>query len=139
MEGEATVAGKFIAQIAKENSLSEEKPVCLIFGGETTVTVNGDGKGGRNQELCLSTAIEIDGMENITFLSGGTDGIDGQTEAAGAICNGKTIERAKELGLDAKKFLDNNNSYNFFSKLDDLIITGPTNTNVMDVQILLIG
>ena len=139
LEGEATVAGKFIAQIAKENSLSEEKPVCLIFGGETTVTVKGDGKGGRNQELCLSTAIEIDGMENITFLSGGTDGIDGQTEAAGAICNGKTIERAKELGLDARKFLDNNNSYNFFNRVDDLIITGPTNTNVMDIQILLIG
>jgi glycerate-2-kinase len=138
LEGEATVAGKFIAQIAKENSLSEEKPVCFIFGGETTVKVTGNGKGGRNQELCLSTAIEIDGIKNITFFSGGTDGIDGQTEAAGAICNGKTIERAKELGLDARKFLDNNNSYNFFSKLDDLIITGPTNTNVMDIQILLL-
>ncbi len=139
LEGEAKNAGKFIAQIAKEYSLSEEKPVCLIFGGETTVTVTGNGKGGRNQELCLSTAIEIDGMKNITFLSGGTDGNDGQTEAAGAICNGRTIERAKELGLDALKFLNNNDSYNFFNKLGDLIITGSTNTNVMDIQILLIG
>ena len=139
MEGEAKVAGKFIAQLAKEYSLSIENPVCLIFGGETTVTVTGNGKGGRNQELCLSTAIEIDGIKNITFLSGGTDGNDGQTEAAGAICCGKTIERAKKLGLEAMKFLNNNNSYNFFNTLEDLIITGSTNTNVMDVQILLIG
>jgi len=139
LEGEAKDAGKFIAQLAKEYSLSEEKPVCLIFGGETTVTVKGSGKGGRNQELCLSTAIEIDGMKNITFLSGGTDGIDGQTEAAGAICSGQTIERARGLGLDAKKFLDNNDSYNFFNEMEDLIITGSTKTNVMDMQILLIG
>jgi len=138
LEGEAKDAGKFIAQIAKEYSLSEEKPVCLIFGGETTVTVKGNGKGGRNQELCLSTAIEIDGMQKITFLSGGTDGNDGQTEAAGAICNGRTIERAKGLGLDALKFLNSNDSYNFFNKLEDLIITGPTNTNVMDIQIVLL-
>ncbi|MGB5848312.1 MAG: glycerate kinase [Ignavibacteriaceae bacterium] len=139
LEGEAKVASKFIAHLAKEYSLSEENPVCLIFGGETTVTVTGNGKGGRNQEFCLSIAIEIDGMENITFLSGGTDGIDGQTEAAGAICNSRTIERAKELGLNAMNFLDNNDSYNFFKKLDDLIITGSTNTNVMDIQIVLIG
>jgi glycerate-2-kinase len=139
LEGEAKVTSKFIAQLAKEYSLSEEKPVCLIFGGETTVTVTGNGKGGRNQEFCLSFAIEIDGIKNITFLSGGTDGNDGQTEAAGAICNGKTIEIAKELGLDAMKFLNNNDSYNFFNKLDDLIITGSTNTNVMDIQILIIG
>jgi len=139
LEGEAKVTSKFIAQLAKEYSLSVEKPVCLIFGGETTVTVTGNGKGGRNQEFCLSFAIEIDGIKNITFLSGGTDGYDGQTEAAGAICNGKTIEIAKELGLDAMKFLNNNDSYNFFNKLDDLIITGSTNTNVMDIQVLIIG
>jgi glycerate 2-kinase len=138
LEGEAKDAGKFIAQIAKEYSLSEKKPVCLIYGGETTVTVKGNGKGGRNQELCLSTAVEIEGMKNITFLSGGTDGNDGQTEAAGAICNGSTIERAKELGLDALKFLNSNDSYNFFNKLEDLIITRPTNTNVMDIQIVLL-
>ncbi len=138
LEGESKDAGKFIAQIAKEYSLSEANCVCLIFGGETTVTVKGNGKGGRNQELCLSTAIEIDGMQKITFLSGGTDGNDGQTEAAGAICSGQTIERAKGLGLDALKFLNNNDSYNFFNKLEDLIITGLTNTNVMDIQILLI-
>jgi len=138
LEGEAKDAGKIIAQIAKEYSLSKVKPVCLIFGGETTVTVRGNGKGGRNQELCLSLALEIDGIKNITFLSGGTDGNDGQTEAAGAICNGRTVERAKELGLDAVKFLDDNDSYNFFNKLEDLIITGSTNTNVMDIQILLL-
>lgn len=138
LEGEAIDAGKFIAQVAKEYSFSEAKPVCLIFGGETTVTVRGNGKGGRNQELCLSTAIEIDGIKNITFLSGGTDGNDGQTDAAGAICSGRTIERAKELGLDAVKFLNNNDSYNFFNELEDLIITGSTNTNVMDIQILLL-
>ena len=138
LEGEANNAGKFIAQIAKEYSLSKVKPVCIIFGGETTVTVRGKGKGGRNQELSLSTAIEIDRNKNIAFLSAGTDGIDGSTEAAGAISNGRTIERAKELGLDAVKFLDNNDSYNFFNKLEDLIITGSTNTNVMDIQILLL-
>jgi glycerate 2-kinase len=139
LEGESRIASRFIAQLAKEYFLTVENPVCLIFGGETTVTVTGDGKGGRNQELCLSTAIEIDGIKNITFLSCGTDGNDGQTEAAGAICSGRTIERAKELGLDAMKFLNNNDSYNYFKKLEDLIITGPTKTNVMDIQILLIG
>ena len=139
LEGETKVVGKFIAQIAKEYVKEKQNQICLIFGGETTVTVTGDGKGGRNQEFCLSIAIEIDGNNNITFLSGDTDGKDGQTEAAGAICNGRTIERGKELGLDAIKYLNNNDSYIFFNELDDLIITGPTNTNVMDIQILLIG
>ena len=139
MEGEAKDTGKFIAQIAKEHSLLVEEPVCLIFGGETTVTVTGNGKGGRNQELCLSTAIEIDGIKNIIFLSGGSDGNDGQTEAAGAICSGQTVQRAKGLGLDTLQFLNINDSYNFFNKMEDLIITGATKTNVMDIQIMLIG
>jgi len=139
LQGEAREAGLFIAKTGIEYTKKQLKPACLIFGGETAVTVKGNGKGGRNQELCLSVALEIDGIKNITFLSGGTDGNDGQTKAAGAICNGRTIERAKELGLDAMKFLNNNDSYNFFNKLGDLIITGSTNTNVMDVQILLLA
>jgi glycerate 2-kinase len=138
LQGEARETGKFIAKVGKDYSKKLLKPTCLIFGGETTVIVKGNGKGGRNQELCLSVALEIDGTNNITFLSAGTDGNDGQTEAAGAICNDRTIERANELGLDAIKFLNNNDSYNFFKKLSDLIITGPTNTNVMDVQIILL-
>jgi len=112
---------------------------CLISGGETTVVVTGDGKGGRNTELALSFAMEIDGVEGITFLSAGTDGNDGPTDAAGAVVDGNTIKKAKALGLNPQEYLDNNDSYNFFKKIDALLITGPTGTNVMDVQVVLIS
>jgi glycerate 2-kinase len=114
-------------------------PACLISGGETTVKVKGKGLGGRNQEFILVGATKIAGLENMVMLSAGTDGTDGPTDAAGAICDGKTMERALQKGLDPKQYLDNNDSYHFFNKLGDLLKTGPTNTNVMDIHLILVG
>ena len=101
--------------------------------------IKGNGLGGRNQELTLAGAMGTEGMKNVVFLSAGTDGTDGPTDAAGAICDGETVKRALIRGLDPKRYLDDNDSYHFFQKLDDLIITGPTHTNVMDVHLALIG
>ena len=115
------------------------KPACLIAGGETTVTLRGDGNGGRNQELALAAALHLDGWPAITLLSGGTDGTDGPTDAAGALVDGATLARARAMDLQARAFLDRNDAYHFFQALDDLVITGPTGTNVMDLQILLIS
>lgn len=138
--GEAREAGKYLAKQALESKRSSlyNKKICLISGGETTVTVRGSGKGGRNTELALSFAQEIDNIEGITLLSAGTDGTDGPTDAAGAIINSKTIQKARTLGLDANEYLTNNDSYTFFKRIDELFITGPTYTNVMDIQIILI-
>jgi hydroxypyruvate reductase len=114
------------------------RPACVISGGETTVTIRGKGKGGRNQEFVLAAAIAIDGLENVAVLSGGTDGTDGPTDAAGAFADGSTINRAKHLGLDAKEYLRNNDSYSFFDPVGDLFKTGPTFTNVMDLRLVLV-
>ncbi|MFQ6032876.1 MAG: glycerate kinase [Candidatus Zixiibacteriota bacterium] len=114
-------------------------PACLISGGETTVKIKGKGLGGRNQEFILVGATKIAGLKNMVMLSAGTDGTDGPTDAAGAICNGKTIKRALQKGLNPKQYLDNNDSYHFFQKLGDLLKTGPTNTNVMDIHLILVG
>ena len=111
----------------------------MLAGGETTVTVRGNGKGGRSQELALAAAIEIAGLPDVVVLSGGTDGSDGPTDAAGAIADGTTLARATEHGMDARTFLSNNDAYHFFQPLNDLIITGPTNTNVNDVMMVLVG
>jgi len=141
LSGEAKNVGVQISQDAiefKQNNLKENDRYCFLYGGETSVTVNGSGKGGRNQELALAAAIELQGIDHIVILSGGTDGNDGPTDAAGAVVDGSTLDRSKEIGLSAKKYLENNDSYNFFKQLDDLLITGPTNTNVMDIQIVLI-
>ncbi|HAY39917.1 MAG TPA: glycerate kinase, partial [Desulfobacteraceae bacterium] len=110
----------------------------ILSGGETTVTISGNGLGGRNQEFALSAAIDISGKKNIVMLSGGTDGNDGPTDAAGAFSDTFTLKRAEKLGLDPYRFLANNDSYHFFQKLGDLFITGPTNTNVMDLRIVLV-
>jgi len=107
----------------------------LIFGGETTVTVTGKGRGGRNQELVLGAIREIED-ERMVILSCGTDGIDGNSDAAGAVGDGTSIRRAEAAGMDAESYLENNDSYHFFKKLNDLIITGQTGTNVMDIQII---
>lgn len=142
VEGEAREVAKFFTAIGKEMLGSEnpfKPPVCVLCGGETTVTLQGDGRGGRNQEFALAAALAIDGLDNMVVLSGGTDGTDGPTDAAGAIADGTTLERARENGLDPKDFLQRNDSYNFFLKLDDLVITGPTRTNVMDIYMLLVG
>lgn len=136
IEGETREAARFHAAIAKEIKKwgrPVRAPACIISGGETTVTIRGTGKGGRNQEFALAAAIGIAGMDNVVVLSGGTDGTDGPTDAAGAIADGKTAGRLPA----ASQYLDNNDSYHFFEKLGDLLITGPTNTNVMDVRLLL--
>jgi glycerate 2-kinase len=138
--GDARKAGKCLAGKALEikKVKKDNKPICLISGGETTVTVRGRGKGGRNMELALSFATEIEGFKGITLLSAGTDGTDGPTDAAGAIVDGVTIRKAKSLRLDPDEYLKNNDSYNFFKEIDGLFITGPTETNVMDIQIMVI-
>lgn len=115
-----------------------KQPVCLLSGGETTVSVKGRGQGGRNTEFVLACAREISGRHGITILSGGTDGIDAHTSAAGAICDGTTIARGELLGLEAGEFLDRNDSYTYFNSLGDLLITGATGTNVMDLRVILI-
>jgi glycerate 2-kinase len=114
------------------------RPACVLSGGETTVTIHGKGKGGRNQEFSLAAAVDIDGLENIVVLSAGTDGTDGPTDAAGAIADGTTVSRARKLGMDPNHYLRENDSYHFFEALNDLIITGPTYTNVMDLRLVLI-
>jgi hydroxypyruvate reductase len=113
-------------------------PACILSGGETTVTLKGKGKGGRNQECSLAVALHIQGEDRIFFLSAGTDGTDGPTDAAGAFADGTTVERGRTLNMEAIDYLDENNSYPFFEALGDLLITGPTNTNVMDLRICLI-
>lgn len=114
-------------------------PACLLLGGETTVTVRGKGKGGRNQELVLAGAIAIAGGRDLVIWSAGTDGTDGPTDAAGAVADGDTWARAKEVGLDPLRALEENDAYHFFEGLGDLITTGPTLTNVMDILLLLAG
>jgi hydroxypyruvate reductase/glycerate 2-kinase len=137
---EAREAGKLLAKKALEikRASPHNKKKCLISGGETTVTVRGSGSGGRNTELALSFAQEIENIEGITFLSAGTDGTDGPTDAAGAIVNGQTISKAKAADLDPDEYLNNNDSYTFFKRIDELFVTGPTYTNVMDLQIVVI-
>jgi len=141
IEGEAREVARVYAALAKEvlssgNPISS--PACLIGGGETTVTVKGAGKGGRNQELVLAAAVQIDGLRDVVILSGGTDGTDGPTDAAGAVADGQTVRRAKQMGLSASDCLRENDSYQFFRSLGDLLMTGPTGTNVMDIQIVLV-
>jgi hydroxypyruvate reductase len=111
----------------------------VISGGETTVTIRGDGLGGRNQEFALAAAVEIDGLDGVIILSAGTDGTDGPTDAAGGIVDASTVQRGRARGLDATAFLARNDSYHFLKTTDDLLITGPTFTNVMDLQVMLVA
>lgn len=141
LQGEAREVARVISAIAKEVVRSGNpvmRPACLIFGGETTVTVHGSGKGGRATELALAAAIEIDGLMDTAILVAATDGTDGPTDAAGASITGETIHRARSLGLDPYSFLENNDSYTFFDRLGTLIKTGPTNTNVNDLIFVLL-
>jgi glycerate 2-kinase len=141
IEGETREVAIVHAALAKEIRRSGNPiapPACLISGGETTVTIRGRGLGGRNQEFALAAAIEIDGLENVVILSGGTDGTDGPTDAAGAIADGTTIERAAQKRLNAEAYLRDNDSYHFFQPLGDLLMTGPTLTNVMDLRLVLV-
>jgi glycerate 2-kinase len=142
IEGETRDVARMHAAIARQARVYGQPvrgPACIITGGETTVTIRGDGKGGRNQEFALAAAIDLDGLDDVLILSGGTDGSDGPTDAAGALADGRTCRRAAKLGMLAKEYLANNDSYHFFEPLGDLLITGPTNTNVMDVRLILIG
>lgn len=141
MHGEAREVGAHLAAVAKdvmETGKPVSRPGLLISGGETTVTVKGEGTGGRNQELALSAAMGISGLRNVAVASFSTDGIDGPTDAAGAVADGFTIERAGRLKLDPVAYLERNDSYSFFKELGDLLITGPTGTNVMDVTCLIL-
>jgi len=142
IEGETREVAKVHAAIAKEilkTNHPVSPPACIISGGETTVTIRGKGLGGRNQEFVLAAALDIQELEGVVILSGGTDGTDGPTDAAGAIADADTVRRALELGFDANAYLDDNDSYHFFGKLGDLLTTGPTNTNVMDLRLILVG
>ncbi len=141
LEGEAREVARVHASITKEIRASGrpvKPPACVITGGETTVTVRGQGQGGRNQEFALAAALAIAGLRDTVILSGGTDGSDGPTVAAGAIADGTTVTRAETLGHNAAAFLANNDSYSFFDALGDLVKTGPTGTNVADIQLILV-
>jgi len=138
--GEAREAGAAIARVALAAAGSERsEPLALLWGGEATVTVRGSGTGGRNQEMALAAAIELAGASNITVGCLATDGIDGPTDAAGAIIDGLTVEKAVGLGLDPSRALRDNDSYPLLCATGDLVVSGPTGTNVNDVAIVLIG
>lgn len=129
-QGEAQqVAKQLVERLKKET----QRPACLVAGGETTVTLHGEGRGGRNTELALAAALALDGLENALLVSLATDGEDGPTDAAGAVASGETLARARELGLDASGYLARNDSYSFFNQLTGLIKIGPTGTNVNDL------
>jgi hydroxypyruvate reductase len=135
LRGEAReCARSFVAEM-RSAAASPGPPVLLIAGGETTVTVSGKGKGGRNQEFALSAAVEMDGEPGMAVLSCGTDGVDGPTDAAGAFADGSTCARAAKAGLSPRGHLERNDAYPFFRALSDLVVTGPTGTNVADIAI----
>lgn len=140
IEGETRDVARLHAAIARQIRTSGQPlktPACVVSGGETTVTIHGKGKGGRNQEFALAAAIDLAGMKDALVFSAGTDGTDGPTDAAGALADGKTCGRA---GMDAaKQALAENDSYSFFEELEDLVITGSTGTNVMDIHLVLVG
>jgi hydroxypyruvate reductase len=140
--GEAREVGKFLAETALtliRLADDDRPPTCVVTAGETSVTVRGDGIGGRNQELALGAAIALDGVPRVLLVSMGTDGVDGPTAAAGAVVTGKTLRRSRELGMDCESALARNDAYSLLHSLDDLIVSGPTGTNVADIQVLLVG
>lgn len=141
IQGEAKEVAEVLTAIGKEIATSSNPiapPACILAGGEPTVTIQGAGKGGRNQELALAAAISLEGWPQIALLSAGTDGSDGPTDAAGAFADSNTCKDALQKGIDARSHLSNNDSYHFFESLGDLFITGPTRTNVMDVICMLV-
>jgi len=142
LEGETRDVARVHAGIAKEILASGRpvgRPACVISGGETTVTLRGSGLGGRNQEFAAAAALYLEGVDGVVVLSGGTDGTDGPTDAAGAIADGRTVARLRAKNLSAAAMLADNDSYHLFEALGDLIKTGPTGTNVMDVRLVLVG
>jgi glycerate 2-kinase len=137
--GPAREAGATLAREARLLQRAGDLPVCIIAGGETTVAVAGTGRGGRNQELVLAACIDLDGHDGITVASAGTDGIDGNTEAAGAIADEHTLQLAAQHDVHIRAILDDNDSHAFFTATDCLVVTGPTGTNVNDVHVALIA
>lgn len=141
LSGEAREVAKVLMAIARNISAFHEPfapPVCLLFGGETTVTVRGKGRGGRNQELVLAALAEIGGQDNVLILSGGTDGIDGNSPAAGAVADSSLLREAARRGLLLPAYLADNDAYGFFRAVGGLLETGPTGTNVMDIIVIII-
>ena len=139
LQGEARYAGHFLSSIAWQITQSNQpvsKPACLVIGGETTVTLQGNGMGGRNQEMALGAVQDLAGLPGIVMICIASDGGDGPTDAAGAVVTGETLKRARQAGLDPTDFLEANNSYHFFDPLGDLIKTGPTQTNVNDLAFI---
>jgi hydroxypyruvate reductase len=139
VEGEAREVAKVLAAIAREVHASGRplaRPCCLVAGGETTVTVRGPGRGGRNQELALAAAQKLAGLPDLLLVALATDGNDGPTDAAGALADGSTLARAAQQGLDPQQALAENDSYAFFEALGDLLLSGPTNTNVNDLTFI---
>jgi glycerate 2-kinase len=137
LQGEAREVGRELAHRLRVDSSTRARPFCLIAGGETTVTIKGNGKGGRNQELALAAVSELAGLTDVMLIALATDGDDGPTDAAGAVVTGESARRAKSLGLDAASYLSRNDAYPFFDALGDLLKTGPTGTNVNDLMFLL--
>jgi glycerate 2-kinase len=139
IEGETSDVARLHAAIARQIRVSGQPlraPACVVSGGETTVTIRGSGKGGRNQEFALAAAIDIAGLDEVLVFSAGTDGTDGPTDAAGAMADGRTVARARR---DAVAALRENDSYSFFADRGDLVITGSTGTNVMDLHLVMVG
>ncbi len=139
LQGEASEAGLETARLLRRVALEGQplaRPACIVAGGETTVALRGSGTGGRNQELALAAVAPLAGLPDVALVTLATDGEDGPTDAAGAVVTGDTMRRAAALGLDPRRYLENNDSYNFFAALDDLLITGPTGTNVNDLLFL---
>lgn len=140
LEGKTERIANDLVEIAfKTQRERNQKKICLLFGGEPTIKVNGSGKGGRNQHLALISAKLLENRQGITILSGGTDGTDGPTDAAGAVCDSATTQNAKQHQLDIGKFTDDFDSFHFFEAEGGLIRTGPTQTNVMDIIVVLIN
>jgi hydroxypyruvate reductase len=139
LQGEAREVGVLLARQLRMELTRRQRPFCLIAGGETTVTLKGGGKGGRNQELALAAVPELDGLQNVLFISLATDGDDGPTDAGGAVATGESAQRAAALGLEAADYLSRNDAYPFFQALGDLIRSGPTGTNVNDLVFLIAG
>ena len=142
LEGEAREVGKVLAAIAREEVLHKRPlplPALILAAGETTVTVRGNGKGGRNQELALSAAMGIEGLSRVVIASIGTDGRDGPTDAAGGIVDGETTGRMRHRGIVPEEYLAQNNAYHALEKAGDLLITGPTGTNVADLYLVAVG
>ncbi len=137
-QGEARLVGRRFARhllaVVNAPARARTAPICLVAGGESTVTVSGHGRGGRNQEVALAAALAIDSVPNLAIGTLATDGVDGPTDAAGAVVTGDTLPRARALELDAEHYLNDNDSYSFFVRAGGLLITGPTGTNVNDLM-----